>query len=257
MFPRHGGEIHGKYIQDDPILLERAVSACKDGVCIPVTVKLNANCINVNEITEACRRGGADGIAATNTIASIVSVDLATWRPVPASNGYSTFGGYCGPALRPIALRFVAEIAKTTDLPISGMGGVQDWKNAVEFLLLGASTVQVATEVMLQGYGIVSGLMQNLNGYLESMACAGIDEIKGKSLEYLVSSEEIDALIPARVALVDEHKCTLCGLCVEPCRVGATNAISMTNEHLFINEATCIGCGLCIIVCPFDALQVH
>jgi dihydropyrimidine dehydrogenase (NAD+) subunit PreA len=245
----------GKYIQDDPRLLKSVVQACKDAVTIPVTVKLNAHCINVEEIVRACTDGKADGFTATNTLASLISIDLETLRPVPASDGYSTFGGYCGPGLRPIALRFVAEIAQSTRLPISGVGGIENWKNVVEFCLVGASTIQIATGVMLQGYGMIEALTQNIYSYLERKGYTSFGQLRGQSLSYLVSSTEIERLLPGAIAVVNEQ-CTLCGKCVEPCKAGATNAITMTSDHLYINEETCIGCGLCVIVCPVDALHV-
>ena len=245
----------GHFIQDDPDLLTRVVHACSAAVRIPVIVKLNAQSLDPARLAAACQLGGARGLTASNTLACVISVDIESYRPSPASDGYSTFAGYCGPALRPLALRFVAELARASALPISGVGGVVDWDSAAQFILLGASTVQVGTAVMLEGYGVIDRLVGECRKYLARKRLE-LKGLRAKSLPYLVSSSEIEALVQSRSAAVDVNRCTLCGICIEPCRVGATKALSIDEARLVVDPQLCTGCGLCVLVCPFDALTV-
>jgi dihydropyrimidine dehydrogenase (NAD+) subunit PreA len=168
----------GSAIGQDEELTKLITSWVKTVVSIPVIVKLSPNVTDIGRLALAAQKGGADGLAAINTIQSLTSIDLDTFEPLPSVNGLSTFGGLSGPAVKPIGLRCVAQIAQASTLPISGMGGISSWKEAVEYILVGASNVQICTEVMLKGYGIIKGLSEGLTRYLKNKGFLEVNSLE-------------------------------------------------------------------------------
>lgn len=223
----------------------------------PVIVKLTPNVTDVVYPARAAHRGGADALSLINTINSITGVNLDTLTPRPEVHGASAHGGYCGPAVKPIALNMVASVAKEVPLPVSGIGGVTTWQDAAEFILLGASTVQVCTAVMHKGFRIVLDLIDGLSGYLDQQGLRSVAELRGRSLPRVQRWEELD-LGYRVIAAVDEKKCIGCGVCYVACNDGAHQAIAAHADgrgrtRVEILEAKCVGCNLCSLVCPVDS----
>jgi dihydropyrimidine dehydrogenase (NAD+) subunit PreA len=198
----------------------------KEKARTPVLVKLSPNVTDVRVIAAAARRGGADGLSAINTINSIAGIDLDTLVPRPNVDGASTHGGYAGPAIKPIALNLIQQIMSDpgSALPLSGMGGISNWRDAVEFILLGCGTVQVCTAVMHHGYRVVEDMAEGLENWMRTKGFATLDEFRGLSIERIVDWNTLD-LDYKVVAHIDEQKCIGCGLCQIACWDGGHQCI--------------------------------
>ncbi|MDR3565159.1 MAG: NAD-dependent dihydropyrimidine dehydrogenase subunit PreA [Negativicutes bacterium] len=228
----------------------------KTVVKIPVIVKLTPNVTSVVDIARAAVRGGADGFAAINTVQCLLGVDLDTFSPQPAVADYSTYGGYSGAAVKPIGLRVVAQLAQNFPLPISGIGGIASWEHAAEYMLLGASTVQIGTAVMLEGYGIINDLIGGMTDYLHRKHFSSVQELVGKSVNRLTDFAGLkkDSSLVARI---NRTLCVNCGLCADVCRDSGYSAIGMkAGEDMVVDSESCDGCSLCTIVCPQKAIRI-
>ena len=245
----------GSAVGQVPEYTRRITEWVKEVARTPVLVKLTPNVADVTFAARAAREGGADGISLINTINSLMGVDLDTFTPRPDVNGRSTHGGYCGPAVKPIALHMVSTIAKDREvgLPVSGIGGISTWRDAAEFLLLGATTVQVCTAVMKHGFRIVEDLRDGLANYLDEKGLRTLGELRGRALPAVTSWGELDQRYRI-VAHVDQARCIGCGVCYVACNDGAHQAIAGRREHgrthVEILEDHCVGCNLGSRVCP-------
>jgi len=219
---------------------------------LPVIVKLTPNVSHIVPPGRAAQKGGADAVSLINTINSIMGVDIETMVPHPNVNGQAAHGGYCGPAVKPIALNMVSELARDGEfnIPISGIGGIANWRDAVEFLLLGAGTVQVCTAVMHYGYRIVEDMIDGLNNYLDEKGFASVNEIIGKSVNRVTDWGNLDLNYKV-VARVNNENCIKCNLCYVACEDGAHQCFSFdANRYPVVDEHECVGCNLCALVCP-------
>src|SRR5581483_5240993 len=256
----------------------------KEVARIPVMVKLTPNITDVTAIGRAAVNGGADALSLINTLNSIMGVDLDTFAPKPQVRGNSSHGGYCGPAVKPIALHMVSALAADPKIkvPLSGIGGIQAWQDAVEFMLLGAGCVQVCTAVMHYGFRIVEHLISGLESWMVEKGFSKVSDFVGKSVPRIKTWGELD-LNYKIVAEIDQQKCIHCGLCYIACEDGAHQSIRrepvpledfiQANGHadrlrhsggmtVFagaggdlinvyeIEQDTCVGCNLCSLVCP-------
>ena len=248
----------GSDIGQVPELVERFTSAAKRACHIPVLAKLTPNVAHMSPAAEAARRGGADGIAAINTIKSIVGVNPHTYISAPAVHGHSAVGGYSGSAVKPIALRFVAELGKNPALRgmhLSAIGGIETWQDALEFILLGGGSIQIATAVMQYGYRIIDDLKAGLNLYLKEKGFASLREAVGLGLDSV--SGTTDALERDTVIFpqFNKEKCVGCGRGVISCLDGGHQAIRLDeNRRPVLNGKNCVGCHLCVLVCPQRAI---
>lgn len=249
----------GSAIGQVPELVERFTKAARRGAKIPILAKLTPNVAQMSPAAEAAVRGGADGIAAINTIKSIIGVNPDTYVSAPEVHGMSAVGGYSGNAVRPIALRFIAELSKNPALSgkhISGMGGIETWQDALEFILLGAGTVQVTTAVMQYGYRIIDDLKSGLNLYLAEKGFSSLEEVRGRAVNLV--SETTDVLERDTVAFPKFHreKCVGCGRCVISCADGGHQALVLDEKRKpVMNGKKCVGCHLCVLVCPQQAIS--
>ena len=215
---------------------------------IPVIVKLTPNVTDIAVVAKAAKDAGADGYCAINTVSGISGVCLRTFSPKPTINSFSCDGGISGPAIRPMALLAVTKIAKTTGLPVSGCGGISTWANAVEFLTLGSGPVQLCTEPMRQGVGMISALTDGLERWLNERNIATLSEIVGIALDKVVKHEELSRTHHYRPSVPD--KCAGCGKCVTACFDAGFQALYLDAKRVQIDHNRCNGCGLCGIVCP-------
>jgi len=243
----------GSEVGQEPKINERITAWAVKYSTVPVLVKLTPNVSDIVPHGLAAKRGGAHGVSLINTIKSIISVDIDRFVPEPRVGGLSTNGGYCGSAVKPIALHMVAALAreKGFGLPISGIGGVSNWRDAVEFILLGSSTVQVCTEVMLRGYGVVEDMIDGLENYMRTHGFQTISEMVGKAVPAFQEWGDLD-LNYETVAKIDADKCIGCQLCVAACHDGAHQCIHPAEGTRVprVDESECVGCNLCQIVCP-------
>ncbi len=259
----------------------------KEVSTIPIMVKLTPNISDVRVVGRAAKHGKADAISLINTINSIVGIDLETLAPKPSVGGYGSHGGYCGPAVKPIALNMVSQIATDPDigLPISGIGGIQTWQDAVEHMLLGAGSVQVCTAVMHYGFRIVNELISGMTGWMEHKGYETPADFVGASTERIRDWGDLN-LNHKVVAEIDESTCINCGLCFIACEDGCHQSINCEqvpekeflkripthaertftsggDRYLFgagegyvnvfsINQETCVGCNMCSLLCPVE-----
>jgi dihydropyrimidine dehydrogenase (NAD+) subunit PreA len=224
---------------------------------MPVLVKLTPNITDIRYPARAAKAAKADGIALINTISSLVGIGLDTWAPSPDVRGRGSHGGYAGPAVKPIALNMVSQVAADPQvgLPVSGIGGVETWRDAVDFLLVGASTVQVGTSVMHYGFRLIDDLVDGLSTYLRSKGLHSPSELVGKALPNIGDWGQLDQEFRL-LAQIDDAKCIHCNVCYTACNDGAHQAIRLEGRngtsHVTVDGDYCVGCKLCAYVCPID-----
>jgi len=247
----------GSAVGQEPKVLKTIVEWVIEAASKPVIVKLTPNITDVTVPARAATEAGADAISLINTIQSIVNVDLDTFTPNPAVDGQSTNGGYCGPAVKPIALNMVKNCALDphVTIPISGIGGIENWRDAVEHILLGAGSVQVCTAVMHFGFGIIREMITGLTQYMDDKGFQTIDQMTGKALPQMKTWENLNLEYQVK-ARIDEEKCIGCQLCYIACEDGAHQAIRLVgngeNRVPEIIDENCVGCNLCALVCPVE-----
>jgi len=247
----------GSAVGQDPKVLELIVSWVMEVAKVPVIVKLTPNVSHIEDPAIAAKKGGANAVSLINTIQSIIGVDIDKFVPYPDVDGKSTNGGYCGPAVKPIALNLLKNVAKIPDynLPISGIGGIENWRDAVEFILMGATNVQVCTAVMHYGFGIIREMTSGLEQYMSDKGFNSIDEMIGLALPNIKTWENLNLKYKI-IAEIEESKCIGCQLCYIACEDGAHQAIGLSENGEsripHIVEENCVGCNLCYLVCPVE-----
>jgi dihydropyrimidine dehydrogenase (NAD+) subunit PreA len=245
----------GSAVGQEPSVLKTITEWVMEVASVPVIVKLTPNITDVREPARAAKAGGADAISLINTIQSVIGVDLEKFVPYPEVDGKGTNGGYCGPAVKPIALNMVKNCAldPNVDLPISGIGGIETWRDAVEHILLGASTVQVCTAAMHYGFGIVREMIAGLEDYMQTAGFERISDMVGLALPHVSDWQHLNLNYQV-IADINEEKCIGCQLCYTACDDGAHQAIAI-DEHSRVPrvlEDHCVGCNLCSSVCPVE-----
>lgn len=249
----------GVDIGQSPEAVAKCTKAARRGCTIPLLAKLTPNVADMRPFARVAMENGANGIAAINTVKSLMEMNLDTYATEPSIKGLSGVGGYSGRAVKPIALRFIWEMARDTQLrnvPISGMGGIETWKDAVEFLLLGANHVQITTAVMQYGARIIDDLIDGLTWYLREKALSNLSDLEGLGIENVIELDELNRktkLLP----YFDRNKCLGCGRCYLSCRAGGHEALRMLNGKPVMNPLTCVGCHLCVLVCPAKAISPY
>ncbi|MFT6336765.1 MAG: dihydropyrimidine dehydrogenase (NAD+) subunit PreA [Saprospiraceae bacterium] len=248
----------GSAVGQEPAVLQTIVEWVMEIANIPVITKLTPNISHIVDPGLAAARGGTNAISLINTIKSIIGIDLDTYAPYPVVDGKGTNGGYCGPAVKPIALEMVKELTQHPEIkniPVSGIGGIETWRDAVEFILLGAESVQVCTAVMHYGFGIVREMKAGLEQFMIDKGYETIYDFKGKALPNVTEWKHLN-LKHKVVASIDSDKCIGCDLCYIACDDGAHQAIRIPeangNRIPEIIEENCVGCNLCSLVCPVE-----
>lgn len=247
----------GSAVGQEPSLLELITNWVKEVATVPVIVKLTPNITDITEPAVAAVKGKADAISLINTIQSLVGVDIDNFVPYPIVDGKSTNGGYCGPAVKPIALNMVKNCAQhpEVNIPISGIGGIENWRDAVEHMLLGATNVQVCTAVMHYGFGIIREMIPGLENYMRQKGFNKLEDFIGKALPNVATWENLNLKYKV-IAEINADKCIGCQLCYTACEDGAHQAIALPKNGQgrvpSIIEDNCVGCNLCSLVCPVE-----
>lgn len=242
-----------------PEYIQKIVEWVKEVAKTPVIVKLTPNISDIIYPAIVAKKAGADALSLINTINSVMSVDLNNFTPNPNVGGSSAHGGYCGPAVKPIALNMVSSIAnhqETYNIPISGIGGISTWQDAVEFMLLGASNVQVCTAVIHHGFRIVEDMIDGLQNWMIEKNFNKIEDFVGLSKVKLKNWGNLDLNFKS-IANINQDKCIKCGLCYIACEDASHQSIKYTKtasmKKFEIIEEACVGCNLCEIVCPVES----
>lgn len=249
----------GAAVGQVPQYVEMVTRWCKTYCRLPVIVKLTPNITDVRMPARAALAGGADAVSLINTINSITSLDLDAMVARPIVGGRSTHGGYCGSAVKPIALNMVAEIARdpsTHGLPISGIGGIGSWRDAAEFIALGCGSVQVCTAAMLHGFRIVEEMADGLSRWMDEKGYARISDFAGKAVANTTDWKYLNMNYQV-IAKIDQDACIGCGRCFIACEDTSHQAIESLAKaeggRLYeVKDEECVGCNLCQITCPVE-----
>jgi dihydropyrimidine dehydrogenase (NAD+) subunit PreA len=246
------GEVsQGWMVSQDPHLTEKVTRWVVEGRRkAPVYIKLSPSVTDIISIGKAVARGGGDGICAIDCLEGIGGIDLETFSPLPSVQGKGTRGGFSGRAVKPIGLRVVADLALSTNLPISGVGGIYDWRDALEYLLLGATTLQVCTAVLQRGFGLIDHLTDGLNRWLDDRGYKSPTEVVGLAKPKLTEHDHLTHGVKV-VSRIDLDACIGCGLCFVACEDGGHMAIEFPADRIpRVSDGLCVGCALCAQVCP-------
>lgn len=257
--PQMTSHAMGSDVGTNPELCQKYCAAVKRGSSLPVLAKMTPNITDMIGVAQACLEGGADGISAINTVKSITDVDLERKIGMPVINGKSSISGYSGKAVKPIALRFIQQLRTAEglkDLPISGIGGIETWEDAAEFILLGASTLQVTTAIMQYGYRIVEDMKNGLMHYMEEQGVEHLSQLVGLANQNIIPAENLDRdyiVYPK----INEEQCIGCGRCYISCYDGAHQAMEWDEKTRIpsCNKEKCVGCHLCALICPVHAIS--
>src|SRR3984885_770829 len=247
----------GAAVGQVPEYVEMVTRWCKQYSRMPVITKLTPNVTDIRMPAEAAKRGGADAVSLINTINSVMGVDIDRMTPDVVIDGKGTHGGMCGPAVKPIALSMVSEIARDSvcaGLPISAIGGITTWRDAAEFIALGAGTVQVCTAAMTYGFKVVQERVTGLADYMDSKGYATVEDFRGRAIPSITDWQYLNLNYVAK-AEIDQKLCIQCGRCHIVCEDTSHQAIFARingKRQFVVNEAECVGCNLCTLVCPVE-----
>ena len=250
----------GSDVGQNPELVKRYCEAVRRGTNLPILAKMTPNIEDMTIPAIASLEGGANGIATINTIKSITAIDLDKMTALPIINGKSAVSGYSGKAVKPIALRFIYELRKNKKLKntsISGIGGIETFEDALEFILLGSSNLQVTTSVMQYGYRIVEDMISGLSYYMDEKGFDKLEDMVGLAVKNIIPTEELDRSYTIYPKF-NEEKCVGCGRCYISCYDGAHQAIDWDkkNRKPILNKDKCVGCHLCSNVCPVECVSL-
>jgi dihydropyrimidine dehydrogenase (NAD+) subunit PreA len=245
----------GSAVGQVPEYIEMVARWCKANTRMPVIVKLTPNVTDIRKPAEAAKRGGADAVSLINTINSITGVNLDIFAPEPTIDGKGAHGGYCGPAVKPIALNMVAEIARnpaTATLPVSGIGGITTWRDAAEFMALGAGNVQVCTAAMTYGFRVVKEMISGLELWMDEKGHRSLSDVIGRAVPNCADWQHLNLNYVTK-ARIDQDLCIKCGRCFAACEDTSHQAIAMLPGRVFeVIDAECVACNLCVNVCPVE-----
>ena len=245
----------GSAVGQVPEYIEMVARWCKHYTRLPVIVKLTPNITDIRQPARAAKAGGADAVSLINTINSIIGVNLDTMVMSPSVGAMGSHGGYCGPAVKPIAQNMVAEIARdpqTAGLPISGIGGINTWRDAAEYIALGCGNVQVCTAAMVYGFKIVEDMASGLSNFMDEKGYTSIEQFRGKAVPSVTSWTQLN-MNHVEKAVINQDACIQCGRCHVVCEDTSHQAITATKDGkrwFEIKEDECVGCNLCVSICP-------
>ncbi len=252
------GEDPGKMLAQSLSATELTARWVKEATSkIPVSIKITPHVTDIVEVARAVKRSGCDALTASNSIQALMGIDIHSFAPHPSLGGKSTYSGMTGPAIKPITLRTIAEIARNVDIPILGTGGASTWSDAVEFMAVGAGVIEFCTVVMHYGFRVIDDLRSGMSHYLDEMKFSSPSAIVGKALPNIVMHDDL----PRQTirSHINEKLCIACDICYVACRDGGHEAIDQRpNRVPRVDEDQCVGCGLCQYVCPVDeCIEMH
>ena len=259
MIPILGMAPMGSDVGTNPELVAKYTAAVRRGTKLPVLAKMTPNITNMEIPAIAAVNAGADGIAAINTVKSITNIDLDSFVPTPDINGKSAVGGYSGKAVKPIALRFISDMKRNETLEnveISGMGGIETWRDGLEFILMGCTNLQVTTSVMQYGYRIIDDMLDGLSYWLTAAGYNSVSEVVGLANKNMTDAGSLDR-DTVTYPIFDKNKCIGCGRCYIACYDAGHQALdfdSKTRKPVFLGSK-CVGCHLCATVCPVNCIS--
>jgi dihydropyrimidine dehydrogenase (NAD+) subunit PreA len=250
------GEDPGKMLAQSIPATERTARWVKEASRrVPISIKITPHVTDIVEVARAVQRSGADALTASNSLQALMGIDIRTFVPDPPLRGKSTYSGLTGPAIKPLTLRTIAEIARSVTLPILGTGGASTWHDAVEFMAVGAGCVQFCSAVMHHGFRLIDDLRSGLAHYLDEMGFSSPRDIVGRALPQIASHDEL----PRRRmrSVIDESRCVGCEVCYVACRDGGHMAMERRENRIpRVDTALCVGCGLCPQVCPEECITM-
>jgi len=245
----------GAAVGQVPEYIEMVTRWCKQTTRMPVIVKLTPNIADIRYPARAAHAGGADAVSLINTITSVTNVNLDTMSPEPSIDGKGSHGGYCGPAVKPIALNMVGQIARDEEvrgLPISGIGGVTTWRDAAEFMTMGAGNVQVCTAAMTYGFKVVQEMISGLSDWMDEKGHGSVNDFIGGAIPNFTEWQHLNLNYITK-ARISQDDCIKCGRCFAACEDTSHQAISMSEDRVFeVIDAECVACNLCVNVCPVE-----
>ena len=245
----------GSVVGQVPEYSETITRYASETTKLPVIVKLTPNVTDIRVPGRAAVAGGSQALSLINTINSVIGVDIDTWRPIPEVDGRGSHGGYCGPAVKPIALHMLSSLYNDAQVPVPlcGIGGIETWRDAVEFMLLGAGAVQVCTGAMHYGFRMVREMTEGLNDYLNDRGLSRVEELVGKAAAKIGDWNDLRLMYSfQQVARINDDLCIGCNLCYIACEDGAHQCIDRQpgQRAPVVREEDCVGCNLCSLVCP-------
>lgn len=244
----------GSAIGDNENLIEEVIGWVREASGLPIMVKFNALAQNIGDKVKIVKKSGADAVSGINSMRSLNGIDIYNFVPYPQVNGASCYSGLSGTVIKPFGLRYISQIASEVEFPLSGIGGVSSWHDAAEYILAGATTLQVCSAVMEKGYGIIDSLNSGLMNYMEKMSFNKINDFVGLAVPNIKMHNQLSR--NKKVFKVDEQKCTGCGKCVTACMDSAYQAVGMEENKAVIDGDKCDGCGLCASICPVVGISV-
>lgn len=233
----------GMHIGKNPELVYQQTKAAKSVASIPLSVKMTPNISDMVDVAKAVESANGDGLTISNSVKGFAGVNINTGKPI-----LKAYGGYSGPAIKPIVQRHISQVAKNVDLPISAVGGIKRWEDVIEYIMLGATTVQVVTAVMWNGYNKLNEFVNGIKKFMEEQGYKSLDEIRGIALEDITTTEEL-AELPPKFAKINKENCINCGICNKVCFY---DAIKVKEKETEVKYNNCDGCGACVIWCPVE-----
>lgn len=243
----------GASIGQDSKVSSQIVSWVKEVSNKPIIVKLTPNITSIDSVVQEGLKSGADSYSAINTVAGLIGVDIHLLTPYPNVSGASSSGGYSGQAIRPIGLRIVAELSRLTDKEIVGIGGISTWENVIEYIAVGATAIQICTEVMMSGMEIIKPILHGLSAYMNEKGLISLEEIRGVASKKMGTQESLSREWHPKSRCI-QALCIKCKKCIVACFENSQNAISFENGEIKIDRDKCNGCSLCTHICPSKAL---
>ena len=241
--------LHYVGIDYKPIL--EIAKALRESVDVPIFAKLSPHILNLTEFAKELERIGVDGIVAVNSLGPTLYIDVETGRPL--LGGKYGYGWLSGPAIKPLGVRVVAEVAKNTNLPVIGVGGVTSGVDAIEYFMAGASAVQICTGAIIEGPSIYGRVAREIEQWLREHGYDSVEDIRGVALKYLREEPNYEVKNP----VVDPEKCTACGICERACRYNAIRVMEVDGRKTaVVDQYACYGCGVCVSICPVRAVTL-